>query len=158
MIRGIFDGDWKAVWEGFKEVVKGAIDIVKGWWNGMLDLFNKPVNFVVNLFKKDQSETETISSGEIGHNATGTRNWRGGLTWVGEKGAELVNLPGGSQVYTHEESMNMLRNANSKQGISISIGKIAEHLEVKNGMDIKEIGQQIGNSIIDTLYNAGFNY
>ena len=52
MIRGIFDGDWKAVWEGFKEVVKGAIEIVKGWWNGLLDLFNKPINFVVNLFKK----------------------------------------------------------------------------------------------------------
>ena len=158
MIRGIFDGDWKAVWEGFKEVVKGAIDIVKGWWNGMLDLFNKPVNFVVNLFKKDQSESETVTSEEVGHNATGTRNWRGGLTWVGEKGAELINLPSGSQVYTHEESMNMLSKANGNKGISINIGKIAEHLEVKNGMDIKEIGQQIGNSIIDTLYNAGFNY
>ena len=158
MIRGIFDGDWKAVWEGFKEVVKGAIDIVKGWWNGMLDLFNKPINFVVNLFKKDQSESETVTSEEVGHNATGTRNWRGGLTWVGEKGAELVNLPTGSQVFTHDESMNMLRKANGNNGISINISKIAEHLEVKNGMDIKEIGQQIGNSIIDTLYNAGFNY
>ena len=158
MIRGIFDGDWRAVWEGFKEVVKGAIDIVKGWWNGLLDLFKKPINFVVNLFKKDQSESETVESEEVGHNATGTRNWRGGLTWIGEKGAELVNLPSGSQVYTHEESMDMLSKANSKQGISISIGKIAEHLEVKNDMDIKQIGQQIGNSIIDTLYNAGFNY
>ena len=158
MIRGIFDGDWKAVWEGFKEVVSGAIDIVKGWWNGLLDLFKKPINFVVNLFKKDQSENETVESEEVGHNATGTRNWRGGYTWVGEKGAELINLPSGSQVYTHEESMDMLRGANGNKGISISIGKIAEHLEVKNDMDIKEVGQQIGNSIIDTLFNAGFNY
>jgi hypothetical protein len=34
----------------------------------------------------------------IGANANGTSNWRGGLTWVGERGKELVNLPGGSQV------------------------------------------------------------
>lgn len=31
-------------------------------------------------------------------NANGTDFWRGGMTWVGEKGPELVNLPRGSQV------------------------------------------------------------
>ena len=34
----------------------------------------------------------------IGANANGTSNWRGGLTWVGERGKELVNLPGGTQI------------------------------------------------------------
>lgn len=34
----------------------------------------------------------------IGQNANGTPNWRGGLTWVGERGKELVNLPRGSQI------------------------------------------------------------
>ena len=31
-------------------------------------------------------------------NALGTDNWRGGLSWVGERGPELVNLPMGAQV------------------------------------------------------------
>ena len=31
-------------------------------------------------------------------NANGTDHWRGGLSWVGERGPELVNLPRGSQV------------------------------------------------------------
>ena len=39
-----------------------------------------------------------------GWNAGGTENWRGGLTWVGESGPELVNLPQGSQVRTAQES------------------------------------------------------
>lgn len=34
----------------------------------------------------------------IGRNAEGTDNWRGGRTWVGENGPEIVNLPRGSQV------------------------------------------------------------
>jgi hypothetical protein len=38
------------------------------------------------------------SAFSIGQNANGTTNWRGGLTLVGERGAELVNLPRGSQV------------------------------------------------------------
>lgn len=35
----------------------------------------------------------------IGSNAKGTSNWRGGLTWVGEEGPEIVDLPRGSRVY-----------------------------------------------------------
>ena len=39
-----------------------------------------------------------------GHNAGGTDNWRGGLTWVGEGGPELALLPRGSRVYDAQES------------------------------------------------------
>lgn len=38
------------------------------------------------------------------YNATGTDYWRGGLTWVGEEGPELVNLPQGSRIYSNPES------------------------------------------------------
>ena len=42
--------------------------------------------------------------GNFGHNAGGTDNWRGGLTWVGENGPELLDLPPGSKVKTAQES------------------------------------------------------
>ena len=41
-----------------------------------------------------------------GLNATGNDNWRGGLTWVGEAGPELVSLPSGSQIYSNQDSLN----------------------------------------------------
>lgn len=43
----------------------------------------------------------------IGRNADGTDYWPGGLTWVGERGPELVSLPRGSRVYNAEDSRNM---------------------------------------------------
>ena len=43
----------------------------------------------------------------LGHNATGNDNWRGGLTWVGESGPEVVALPSGSQIYSAQESRGM---------------------------------------------------
>lgn len=49
--------------------------------------------------------SEPIS--RIGANAAGTRNWGGGLTWINERGGELVNLPGGSQIVPHDVSMAM---------------------------------------------------
>ena len=43
-----------------------------------------------------------------GQNASGTDNWRGGWTWVGERGPELLNLPKGSQVLSNTESKKMI--------------------------------------------------
>ena len=40
----------------------------------------------------------------FGHNATGNDNWRGGLTWVGENGPELVSLPTGSSIRNAQDS------------------------------------------------------
>ena len=40
-------------------------------------------------------------------NAAGTSNWRGGMTWVGENGPELVALPRGSQIYNAQESRSL---------------------------------------------------
>ena len=40
-------------------------------------------------------------------NATGNDNWRGGLTWVGETGPELVALPGGSQILNAQDSRGL---------------------------------------------------
>jgi len=45
----------------------------------------------------------------IGRNANGTNNWRGGLTWVGERGPELLNLPRGSQIHDAQTSAAMMR-------------------------------------------------
>ena len=59
--------------------------------------------------------------GSIGRNAGGTDNWRGGLSWVGEDGPELVNLPRGAQVIPHGPSMAMAANQNSG---GITIGSI----------------------------------
>ncbi|WP_085523848.1 phage tail tape measure protein [Tuberibacillus sp. Marseille-P3662] len=44
-----------------------------------------------------------------GNNADGTDNWRGGLTWVGEEGPELMNLPRGTQIFSNDKSMEIMR-------------------------------------------------
>jgi TP901 family phage tail tape measure protein len=53
-----------------------------------------------------------------GHNAMGTNNWRGGLTWVGERGPELVNLPHGSQVIPNNRIANASSENSSGGGIT----------------------------------------
>ena len=61
-----------------------------------------------------------------GHNASGTDYWRGGLTWVGEEGPELVNLPQGTQIMSNQESQKMAGNTI----FNISVNGIRELDEV----------------------------
>ena len=149
IISGIFSGDWNKVWEGFKEVVDGAINIVKGWWNELLDLFKKPISFVVNLFKKDQSEEATVESEEVGENAKGTKNWRGGLTWVNEEGGELMNLPNGTQIIPHDLSEVMVKEhaRNVGNGMTVNIPKLADTIVVREDTDIDKIGEALANKL-----------
>lgn len=40
-------------------------------------------------------------------NASGSNNWPGGLTWVGENGPEVVGLPSGSTIFNAQESRGL---------------------------------------------------
>lgn len=51
-----------------------------------------------------------------GENAHGTASWRGGLTWVGERGPELVDLPGGTQIYDANTSRSMAGSGSGSGG------------------------------------------
>lgn len=62
---------------------------------------------------------------KVGSNANGTSNWRGGLTWVGERGPELINLQRGAQVHTAQESRRIANMAPLAGGAS---GKPSFHV------------------------------
>lgn len=65
---------------------------------------------IAQVFSSDGASVRAWKNGfgkNIGRNADGTDYWRGGLTWVGERGPELVSLPRGSRVYSAEDSRNM---------------------------------------------------
>ncbi len=40
----------------------------------------------------------------VGRNARGTSYWRGGLTWVGEEGPELIDLPQGAKIHPADKA------------------------------------------------------
>ncbi len=44
--------------------------------------------------------------------ASGTNSAPGGLSWVGEQGPELMNVPRGAQIFNHQQSKSMVANQN----------------------------------------------
>ena len=108
-------------------VVADALTIVANTIAIVIELFKQLINLAngkgfddSNLVRYGENVAQVFSdkgatarawnngvSKYIGRNADGTDYWRGGLTWVGERGPELVSLPQGSRVYSAEDSRSM---------------------------------------------------
>ena len=97
--------------------ISDAINLINGlniwnWGSGMATTalgLNYGSGQASNIQRLRMSNAGTLSQYDefYGNNAAGSSAWRGGLTWVGESGPELVNLPRGSQIYSNQESRNM---------------------------------------------------
>lgn len=65
---------------------------------------------IAKVFSNEGASARAWNNGfgrNIGRNADGTDFWGGGLTWVGERGPEIVELPRGSKVHNAEDSRRM---------------------------------------------------
>jgi len=74
-----------------------------------------------------------------GENARGTNYWRGGLTWVGERGPELVDLPRGARVYDAGDSRRMA-------GAPITINVPVQ--TANGGLDLVELAHRVAGVIM----------
>ena len=88
--------------------VKNNWDNLKSWFEN-----NPIIRWIRTQSTGASSGSITGGIGNIDKNARGTNNWRGGLTWVGEEGPELINLQRGAQVFSNPESMAMVNRLNS---------------------------------------------
>ncbi|WP_426031031.1 hypothetical protein [Caulobacter sp. DWP3-1-3b2] len=104
--------------EGYRSAIAGGLDAAiygggKGLMSYLADQFKRSfVDSLADGLSKVLGDVVGGSKGSTwasiakgvgsflgaGHNALGTSNWRGGPTWVGERGPELLNLPRGSQI------------------------------------------------------------
>ena len=114
-------------WGVISPVMDLAISVFKLLFNVVQTVFNGIASVVSSVWSKVKPIVEGIGNGLSwvagkvkgllgmgggdGSNAEGTNNWRGGPTWVGERGPELVDLPKGSRVLPNKESVQLAQNA-----------------------------------------------
>lgn len=72
------------------------------------------------LYKKFNKPEETATN-NVPKYALGTNDAKGGLSLVGERGPELVNIPQGSQVVPTEKTKELLSQRNTVSGDNINI-------------------------------------
>ena len=91
-------------------------DKLKNWWENWTPkqkVFSFVQNISENISKSistpDANNLPTSKRQAISNNANGTWNWQGGLTWVNERGPELLNLPQGTSIIPSPLSSLMMQ-------------------------------------------------
>lgn len=103
---GVLEG-WEELFSEFGDLLDTEFSDYLLKAKDFIDNFNSIVSsgvFVGEDLAASRSQTKKQLSGR---NASGTQNWRGGNTEINEHGPEIVNLPQGTEILSHNRSMKL---------------------------------------------------
>ncbi len=145
-ITSAVGGVGSAIGNAFAGAFNGVRDTIKGVVNWMIDRVNGVINGINDTAGKLPGVPKISNIPRL---FKGVRNFVGGMAMVGDQGAEIINLPRGTDVHTANESRQMLNNA-SRQGQS-PIQIILDGANITSPHVADQYGEAIGNAIVRRL-------
>lgn len=150
-VGNVFAGNWEAAWLNIADIFMHIFDGIKNVFSDVIDFLSSGLDSILEKAGLAQSASANAKSGsEIPQHAVGTQWFSGGKTWIHEKGAEIVDLPTGTRIIPHDESLKQQYRkglekgrAQQPQGQTISIAKLADSIIVKEKEDIDRLTEQI---------------
>ena len=154
---------------GIAAGINSAIATIQSAWAGVVNWFEANVfgpirQKYIELKNSAPSSVQSVLSfvdGGIGHNATGTMNWTGGLTEINERGGEIVDLPTGSRIYPAQTTERIIQrelaeNTSNAGGGNVTI--TGNTFIVRNEQDIDEIAYRLVSIMRQVNANYGGAY
>lgn len=153
-ITGVFTGDWSLAWNGvvevFSSIFGGIVGIADGIISGVKAAINAVIDGINNISFTVPDWVPGIGGSQFSPNipklARGTDYWQGGPVVINEKGGEIVDLPEGSRVMPHDQSVRAAYNMGARSrndGITVNIIGTT----INNGEDIKELARKVAERI-----------
>lgn len=161
-IVGVFTGNWKQAWQGVKDIFSGifegivgvcrsVMNTIIGFINGGIRGLNKLTNIKLPDFLGGKQLGFSVP--EIPMLYKGTDNWQGGTAMIHDRGAEIVDLPRGTRVYPHDESIKKAFNDGARSSGSLNIAKLAYTIIVREDADIDRIANALYNKMKKYAFN-----
>lgn len=156
-ITGVFTGDWSLAWQGAVEIFSSIFGGIKGICSGVLDGIRAAINAVINGINSISVDIPDWVPGVGGQHFgvniptlyTGTSNFSGGPAVINDRfGGEIVDLPSGTRIIPHDQSVQQAYKMGSMSGgfggdinINISNANFANTGDEKR--EIKRIASEI---------------
>lgn len=156
-ITGVFTGDWNLAWQGVVEIFSSIFGGIKGICSGVLDGIRAAINAVINGINSISVDIPDwvpgVGGKHFGVNIptlyTGTSNFSGGPAVINDRfGGEIVDLPSGTRIIPHDQSVQQAYKMGSMSGgfggdinINISNANFANTGDEKR--EIKRIASEI---------------
>lgn len=154
-LTGVFTGNWDLAFSGLVQIFTGYFDIIRNVAEGVLNWVQDKLQWAADAIQGIRDTGSAIINGTVGKlvgngNATGTDYWQGGLTYVNEnQRGEIINLPNGSQIIPHDESLKQLANNNGGVTVNMTIqGNV-----IGNEAFMNECGKHITEKIMLAMNN-----
>jgi hypothetical protein len=150
------------IWTSLRQSAAKFFDPMVTWIDNVIAKFS----YMVSVIKNTKIGLPKFLGGngviQIPGNATGTDYWQGGLTMVGEKGPEIVNLPRGSQILSNKKTQSIL-SSTSRKGESVSkrvnidkiIGKVIVQNEADENRLVAKLKRMIKKELEEELNTSG---
>lgn len=136
------------IFEAVTGAIKKAIDWL-GQWN------DKPAS--KKTVEVEERRTTGGIAGGVPRNYTGTQNFKGGLTWVGEHGPEIVELPKGSKINSANDSRAMVGKGTSMGDVYVNVS-VRDMVEYQNLIEwlnrVPQIARQHGEKLPNYMQAA----
>lgn len=161
-IVGVFTRSWEQAWQGVKDIFsgifEGIVGVCRSVMNTIIGFINggiRGLNKLTNIKLPDFLGSKQIgfSIPEIPMLYKGTDNWQGGTAMIHDRGAEIVDLPRGSRVYPHDESIKKAFNDGARSGGNFNIAKLANTIVVREDADIDKIANALYNKMKKYAFN-----
>lgn len=124
-------------------VIGSLYNAVKGGVSWFMDR-----SFGSGVTKKETQRTPfAVGTTSIPGNATGTSYFPGGWTRINERGGEIVNLPGGTQIIPHDVSRRAV-------GQTVKVYVTVQGNVIGNKAYAEELGEIVGRRILQALRNS----
>ena len=124
-ITGVLTGDWSLAWQGVVEIFSSIFGGIKGICSGVLDGIRAAINAVINGINSISVDIPDWVPGVGGQHFgvniptlyTGTSNFSGGPAVINDRfGGEIVDLPSGTRIIPHDQSVQQAYKMGSMNG------------------------------------------
>lgn len=163
-VKGVFTGDWRKAWQGVKDIFAGIFSslgsVLKAPLNGVIGLINGAINKIngISFTVPDWvpvlgGRTFGASIPTIPYLYRGADFFSGGTAVIHDKGAEIVDLPRGTRVIPHDESLRQAYKTGRRAGgRTVSIAKLADTIVVREEADIDRIAEALARKLENLDY------
>lgn len=142
-ITGTLIPMWTNGWNTMKAIFEGAFD-------GISTIAHRALDWILDKVESIKSAVSSIHlpSFSLGGHATGTMGLPGGTTFIHEQGPEIMDLPTGTRIIPHSESLKQeyargRKEGSGKGGMSITIPKLADQIVVREDADVDRIMEKL---------------
>ncbi|WP_455973478.1 phage tail tape measure protein [Acidaminococcus intestini] len=142
-ITGTLIPMWTNGWNTMKAIFEGAFD-------GISTIAHRTLDWILDKVESIKSAVSSIHlpSFSLGGHATGTMGLPGGTTFIHEQGPEIMDLPTGTRIIPHSESLKQeyargRKEGSGKGGMSITIPKLADQIVVREDADVDRIMEKL---------------